>query len=99
MDLRTRERNKAIAFQEIKDALAEQVGDDANVVFEVKRITQVNTLVSVGLVVQSKGRQHTQLDPGGIAILLNRSDDFDRTFGSLSGVVGLDNFTEGALPQ
>lgn len=59
----------------------------------------MNALVSVCFVVQGEGRQDTQLNPRGIPIFLNGSDDFDRTLCLLSHVVSLDHFAKGALPE
>jgi len=43
--------NKLIALQKVKDTLAEQICDDANVISEVESVAQVDALVSVVFVV------------------------------------------------
>lgn len=46
-----------VALKKVKDTLAEQVSDNADVVAEVKRVSQVDTLVAVVLVVACQRRQ------------------------------------------
>lgn len=45
------ERNKLVALQEVKDALAEQVGDDANMIPKVKGVSEMDAFVAVLLVI------------------------------------------------
>ena len=56
LNLRTWERNESISFEKVEDTLPKQVCDNANVVAEVERISQVNAFVPVVLVVQSQCR-------------------------------------------
>lgn len=42
---------ESVALEEVEDALAQEVGDNADVVAEVKRVSQVDALVTVVLVV------------------------------------------------
>ena len=42
-----RKRNELIAFQKVKDALSEEVCDDANMVPKVEAIAKMDTLVAV----------------------------------------------------
>jgi len=51
LDVTAGEGHKRVALQEIKDTLAEEVGDDTDVVSEVESVPQMNTLVAVVLVV------------------------------------------------
>jgi hypothetical protein len=51
LDLATRERDKSIAFKEIKDALAQQIRHNADVVSKIEAIPKVYALIPVGLVV------------------------------------------------
>jgi hypothetical protein len=69
------------------------------VVPEVEGIPQVNALVSVGFVVQGQGGENAQLNAGGIAVLLNGSNDLDGTFCPLFLVVGLHHFAKGPLTE
>lgn len=39
LNLRTRKGHKAVAFEKIKDALAQKIGDDADVVPKVKGVS------------------------------------------------------------
>lgn len=57
--LTTRERNELIALEEVKDALAKQVCDYANVVSEVEAITQMDAFVAIMLVVVGEGLKHS----------------------------------------
>jgi hypothetical protein len=43
--------NEGIAFEKIKDALTQKISDDANVISEIKAVSQVNAFVSIRLVV------------------------------------------------
>lgn len=71
LDLTAGEWHESIALEEIKDALSQQIGHDANVVPEVKAIPEVNAFVAVGFVVGSESRQYSQLNAGSVAIFLN----------------------------
>jgi hypothetical protein len=71
LNLGTWERHKAVAFEEIKDTLSEQVCDNADVVPEVEGVSQMDALVPVVLVIEGKRGQDSQLDSRGIAILLH----------------------------
>lgn len=51
LNLTARKGNEAVALEEVKHALSQQIGDNAYMVAEVKAISEVNTLVAVGLVV------------------------------------------------
>jgi len=49
--MRARKRHELVLLEEVEHALTEKVGNDANVVLEVEAVPQVDTLVSVVLVV------------------------------------------------
>lgn len=51
-----RKWDKLVALEEIKDALTEQVGDDTNVVPEIKSVAEMDALVAVLLVVLGERR-------------------------------------------
>lgn len=59
----------------------------------------MDTLVSVGLVVESQCRENAQFDATSIAVFLNRPDYLDRTFCSLFLVECLDDFSESSLTE
>jgi hypothetical protein len=51
LDLTTRERDKSIAFEEVKDTLAQQIRHNADVVSEIEAIPKVYALIPVGFVI------------------------------------------------
>ena len=97
LDLAVWEGHKVVALQEVEDALAEEVHDDADVAAVIEAVTQMDASVPVLLVIGLESRQHTKFDLASIAILLNRSDDLygDELVASL--VLGLDHLAESAL--
>jgi hypothetical protein len=52
LNLRAREWHKSISLEEVEDALPKEVCDNADVVSEVERISEMYAFVSVCLVVQ-----------------------------------------------
>ena len=90
---------KGVALEEVKDALAQEVGDNADVVAEVKRVSQVDTLVAVVLVVAGQSRQDPQLDATSIAVFLHRTNDLDGHIGISPAVEGLYHLAERALAE
>lgn len=90
---------EGVALEEVKDALAQEIGDDADVVAEVKRISQVNTLVAVVLVVAGQSRQDPQLDATSIAVFLHRANDLDGHVGVSPAVVCLYHLAKRALAE
>lgn len=52
MDLATGKRDEAVALEEIKDTLTQQICDDAYMVSVVEAISQVDALVTVVLVIR-----------------------------------------------
>lgn len=99
LDLAAREGNEAVALQKVKDTLPQQIGDDAYMIAEVEAIPQVNTLVAIGFIVGRQSRQHTQFDPRGVAVLLNRANDFDGTARFPLFIIRLNDFAKGTLTQ
>jgi hypothetical protein len=99
LDMSAGERHKGVALEEIKDALAQKIGDDTDVVAEVKRVSQVDTLVAVVLVVACQSRQDPQLDATSIAVFLHRADDLDGHVGVPPAVVCLYYLAKGALAE
>lgn len=94
-----REGHESIALEKVEDALAQEVGDDADVVAEVKRVSQMDTLVAVVFVVACQRRQDPQLDATSITVFLHRTDDLDGHIGVSPTVVRLYHLAEGALAQ
>jgi NAD kinase len=99
LDMGTRERCEAVDFEKVKNALAVQVGDDANVISIVEALPQVDTFVPVVTVILSKSGEYAQFNPRGISVLLDRADDLDSAASALCAVVSLDDFPECALPK
>lgn len=99
LNVSTGERHKRVTLEEVKDTLAQEVSDDADVVAEVKRVSQVDTLVAVVLVIACQCRQDPQLDAASIAVFLHRADDFDGDVGVSPSVVRLHHLAKGALAE
>ena len=55
LDLTTGKWNEAVGFEEVKDALAEEIGDYADVVPKVEAIAKVNAFVAVFRIVHGQG--------------------------------------------
>lgn len=90
---------KRIRLEKVKDALTQQIRHNADVVPKVKTVSKVDALVPILLVVGRERRQHSQLDPGGVAVLLHGPDDLDGTFGPLPSIVRLHHLAKGALTK
>lgn len=71
MNLTVWERCEAVALQEVKDALSQEIHDNANMTSIIKAVTQVDAAIPVLVVVGLERSEHSQLYPGGIAILLD----------------------------
>jgi hypothetical protein len=98
--LAVRKRYKVIALQEVEDALAEEVHDDANMSPVVEAIPEMDAAVAVLLIVRLQRAQDPELNLTGIAVLLDRSDDLDsHAFVASSAVDSLDDLSERALSQ
>ena len=54
--------DKLVAFEEVEDALAEQVGNDTDVVSEVEGIPEVYAFIPVVLVILGQCGKNSQLD-------------------------------------
>lgn len=63
LDLAAWEWHKSIRFQEIENALAQQIRYDAYVIPKVEAISQVDAFVSIFLVVVRKSREYSKLYP------------------------------------
>lgn len=55
LDLTAGEGNESVTLQEVKHTLSQKIGDDADMVAEVKTIPEMDTLVAVGLVIGGQG--------------------------------------------
>jgi hypothetical protein len=99
LNLTAWEWHKTIALQKVKDTLPQQIGDDADVIPKVEAVAEVDALVAVLLVIRGQRRQHPQLDPRRVAILLNGADDLDGAAGLSVLVVRLHHFSECALAK
>lgn len=63
LNLTAGKRHKLVSFQEIKDALSEEVCDNTYMVPEVEAITKVYAFVAIILVVVRQRLEYTELDP------------------------------------
>lgn len=99
LDLAAGERHEAVALEEVKDALSQQIRHDANVISIIETIPQVDALVSIGLVVGGKSGQYPQLDPGRVPILLDRTNDLDRAPSFALFIIGLHHLSKRALSK
>lgn len=99
LDVAVWEGRKRIRLEEVKDALTQQIRDDADVVPKVETVPEVDALVSVIPVVGGQGGQDPQLDPRGVAVFLDGPNDLDGTSCVLLSVVGLDHLSKCTLTQ
>lgn len=65
----------------------------------VEAVPQMDATVSVLLVVGLERVQDAELDPGGVAILLDRSNDLDSHRLAPLDVASLDDFAKGSLAE
>jgi hypothetical protein len=98
LDLAVREWDEPVALEEVKDALAKEVHNNTNMAPIVKTIPQMNATIPVLFVISLEGGKNPQFYSRGVTVFLNGSDDFDGDLLVTSAVVGLDNFSESALP-
>lgn len=99
LDLAVGKGHEAVALEEVKDALAQQIHDDANVPAVVEAIAQVDAAVAILGVVGLESGQDANLDTRGIAVLLDRPDDLDSHRLVASSVPGLHHLAKGALAE
>ena len=59
----------------------------------------MNTFIAVALVIRGQGRQHSKFDPRGIAVLLDRADNFDGTSVFSLFIIGLNHLSKGTLTE
>jgi len=71
LDLAVRERHKAVALEKVKDALAEQVHDDADVASVVEAVPEVDTPVPVFLVIGLERGEDSEFYPRGVPVFLH----------------------------
>ena len=79
LDMGAREGYKLIRLKEVENTLTVKIGNNADVVPEVKAVSEVDAPIHVVLVVGLEGRQHPQFDARGFPILGYRTNDFDGT--------------------
>lgn len=99
LDLRAGKGHETVALEEIKHALPQQIGDDADMIPIIEAIAQMDAFIPVLLVIRVESRQHTQLNPGGIAVLLDGADDFDGTAVLSLFVIRFNHLAKGALAE
>jgi hypothetical protein len=61
LDLTVWERNKAISLEEVENALAQQIHDNANMTPIVKAVSQMYAAIPVIIVVGFESCEHAQL--------------------------------------
>jgi hypothetical protein len=100
LNLTVGEGHKVVALEEVEDALAKQVHDDANMSLVVEAIPQVYAPVPVMFVVGLQRRQYPKLDLRGVTIFLHRANDLDSDETVAPSVIaGLDHLAECALTE
>lgn len=99
LDMCTRERHETVPFEEIEHALPEEVGHDTDMIPVVEAVSEVDALVAILFVVRRQRRQDSEFDPGGVAVLLDRTDNLYRTHGLSLLVICLGDFAECPLAQ
>lgn len=71
LNLTAGEWNKSIALEEVEDTLSKQIGDNADMVSEIKAVSKMNAFVAVTLVVGGESGQHTQFNARGVSVFLD----------------------------
>jgi hypothetical protein len=66
---------------------------------KIEAVPEMDAFVSVVLVIVGQGREHSKLNPRGIAVLLNRADDFDGAASFALFVIGFNDLAECSLPE
>ena len=94
-----RKWRELVHLQKVKHALPVEVCDNANVVPEIEAVAEMDTPITVVLVVRCQGGQDTELDSRCIAVFLDGADDLDGTFGLLFTIPGFHNFAKCALAK
>lgn len=62
MNLAVREWDEVVAFEKVKDALAEKIHDNADVATIVEAVPQMNASVPVGGIIRFQGGKDTELN-------------------------------------
>lgn len=99
MNLAVGKGNEAVTLEEIKDALDQEIGDDADVAAVVEAIAQMDAPVAIFLIVCLERGQDSDFNLGGVAVFLHGSDDFDGHELVALPVTGLNNLAKCALTQ
>lgn len=99
LDLAVRERDEVVALEEVEDAGAKQIHDNADVASKIEAISQMNASIPVFLVVRLQSLQYSQFDPRGISVLLDRPNDLDGNQLVSFPVAGLDHLAKGSLAK
>lgn len=93
------EGHKLIALEEVENALAQQIHDDADVPSVIKAITEVDTSIPILRVIRFQGSEHPQLDSRSIPIFLDGADDLDGHQLVLPPIGCLDDLAKGTLTE
>lgn len=71
LNLTAGEWDESIALEEIENTLSKQIGDNADMIAEIKAVSKVNAFVAVTLVVGGQSGQHAQLNARGVSVFLD----------------------------
>jgi hypothetical protein len=99
LNLAVWEWNETVSLEEIKDALAKEVHNNADMTPIIKAIPQMNAAIPVLFVISLEGGENSQFYPRCITIFLHGSNNFDSDLLVASAVISLDNFSESALTK
>ena len=99
LNLAIGEGHKAVALEKVKDTLAEEVHDYADMSPVVEAVPQVDASIPVIIIIRLQCGEYPKFDSRGISVFLHRSDDLDRNGRVASSITGLHNFAERALAK
>jgi hypothetical protein len=93
------EWDEAVAFEKIEDTLPEQVHDNADMASEVETISEVDAAIPILDIVGLECLQYSKFDSAGIAVLLDRPDNFDSHIFVSPHISGLNDLAKGSLAE
>ena len=99
LDLAVGKGHKKRALEKIKDTLAEEVHDDANVSPKDEAVAEMHALVAVVWVVELECLEHANLYLRCLSVLLHRSDNLDGHKLICALIPGFHHLAKGALAE
>jgi hypothetical protein len=99
LNVRVGEWCETVTLEKVKDALAVEISDNANMISEIEAVAQMNALVPVFIIIVCQSREHAEFYSACITIFLHRTNNLDGTFAVSVLVPGLDDFAKGALSK